>query len=66
MDLIDKGVAMTDLLRSKIFNHTFDFDEWPTTSSDTTKMIEPYNNSMFKLRFEYPKIFNKIHAQALQ
>jgi len=48
---------MTNLFKSAIFNYTFDFDEWPTTSSDTTTMLEPYNKSMFKLRFEYSKIF---------
>ena len=53
VDLIEKGVEMTNLFKSAIFNYTFDYDEWPTTSSDTTTMLEPYNKSMFKLRFEY-------------
>jgi len=36
VDLIQKGVEMTGLFNSQIFNYGFDFDEWPTTNSDTT------------------------------
>jgi hypothetical protein len=51
---------MKDLLNSKVFNYTFDFDEWPATSADTVKLLVPYNNSIFKLRYEYPKLFPKL------
>ena len=60
VDLIEKGVEMTQLLKSAIFNHVFDYDEWPTTSQDTTTMLEPYNKSLFKLRFEYGAIFPRL------
>jgi len=54
VDLINKGVKMTDLFNSNVFNHTFDYDEWPATNADTRKIIVPYNKSIFKLRYEYP------------
>lgn len=37
VDLLNKGVEMAPLFRSKIFNYTFDFDEWPATHSNTDK-----------------------------
>ena len=57
VDLIHKGVEMDRLLDSEVFNYVFDYDEWPTTSTDSQKILAPYNGSMFKLRYEYPKIF---------
>ena len=35
VDLIQKEVNLKPLLESKIFNHTFDYDEWPATNSNT-------------------------------
>ena len=55
--LIEKGVTMTNLFKSQIFNYTFDFDDWPATSSDTKKMLAPYNRSVFKLRHFYNEVF---------
>lgn len=57
--LINKGVEMTSLFESNIFSYNFDFDEWPATNVDTTKLLAPYNKSIFKLRYEYPSIFRK-------
>ena len=51
---------MTGIFSSKVFNHPFDYDEWPTTNAYTNKQLEPYNMSIFKLRYEYPAIFTKI------
>jgi hypothetical protein len=53
IELLNKGVALTELFKSKIFNHTFDYDEWPSTNSDTYKMSAPFNESMFRLRSHY-------------
>ena len=36
VDLVKKKVTLKPLLESKIFEHTFDFDEWPATNSNTT------------------------------
>ena len=60
VELLNKNVTMTNIFNSKVFNHPFDYDEWPTTNSNTEKQLEPYNLSIFKLRFEYPSIFTKI------
>ena len=51
---------MDRLFNSKIFNHTFDYDEWPATNSDTSKILAPFNKSIFKLRYEYGSSFSKI------
>jgi hypothetical protein len=60
VDLANKGVELTKLFESNVFNHTFDFDEWPATNANTDKMLAPYNKSIFKLRYEYPKIFPSV------
>jgi len=60
VDLLNKGVEMETLFNSKVFNHTFDFDEWPPTNSNTQKVLSAYNDSIFKLRFQYADIFPKI------
>ena len=60
VDLLNKKVMMKNLLESDVFNYTFDFDEWPATNSNTTKVLAPYNKSVFKLRYEYPNVFRKI------
>jgi hypothetical protein len=60
VDLLNKNVTMTSIFNSKIFNHPFDYDEWPTTNANTNKQLEPYNMSIFKLRYEYPAIYTKI------
>uniref|UniRef100_A0A7S3ILI3 Ion transport domain-containing protein n=1 Tax=Strombidium inclinatum TaxID=197538 RepID=A0A7S3ILI3_9SPIT len=63
VDLLNKGVTMAPLFNSSIFNHTFDFDEWPATNSNTKKVLAPFNKSMFKLRFEYPDIYRNIYLK---
>jgi len=63
VELIEKGVDMCDLFKSKVFNRQFDYDEWPATNTDTEKMMSPYNKSIFKLRYEYPAIFKKVWKQ---
>lgn len=43
VELLNKGVLMTKLFSSKIFNHTFDYDEWPSTNSNVQKQMSPFN-----------------------
>lgn len=57
VELLNKGVQMTKLFKSNIFNHTFDYDEWPSTNSNTRKLMSPFNESMFKLRHHYKDVF---------
>jgi len=65
VDLLNKGVHMNSLLRSKVFCYRFDFDEWPATSWNTKRQLAPYNNSIFKLRFYYEGTFFKIVEKEL-
>lgn len=60
VDLINKGVDMTNLFNSKVLQHSFDFDEWPATSVNTERMLMPYNSSIFKLRMSYKEIFPEL------
>lgn len=61
VDLLNKGVQMTPLFKSKIFINVFDYDEWPGTHHNTNKMLAPYNNSVFKLRYEYPCVYKRLY-----
>jgi hypothetical protein len=58
--MLEKGCRCSELLSSDIFNYEFDFDQWPGTNSNTTKMIHPFSQSIFKLRDSYSVIFDKI------
>ena len=58
--MIQKGADLADLFDSKIFNHTFDYDEWPATHHNTSKLLHPYNESYFKLRYKYPNVYKKL------
>lgn len=51
VDLLNKEVTLAPLFRSNIFRRPFDYDEWPATSPDTKRMLAPYNDSLFKLRY---------------
>jgi len=51
---------MAPLFRSSILYTVFDYDEWPATHKNITKMMGAYNGSMFKLRFQYGAIFRKL------
>ena len=66
VQLLKKGVEMADLFDSHIFNHTFDFDEWPSVNANTKKMFAPYNRSMFSLRHHYAEVFPKIYKKDLK
>jgi len=48
---------MTELLESSLFDYEFDFDEWPGTNTDTSRVLSTYNDSIFKMRFKYGSIF---------
>jgi hypothetical protein len=48
--IIQRGIPVTELLDSDVFRMDFDFDEWPSTHTDDSKYIRPYNGSIFDLR----------------
>jgi len=52
---------MTKLFNSDVFNYWFEFEEWPSVSPFTEFEIEPYNGSIFKLRYEYKNVFKSIY-----
>jgi hypothetical protein len=66
VDLLQKGITLTGLFNSDVFKWNFDFDEWPATNADTKKYLSPYNSSMFKIRYQYPKVFKSIYDKDLK
>lgn len=57
--IIAKGINVEPLLKSKIFNYTFDFDEWPSQHTDNTKHLRSYNGSIFDIRDHYKTVFHE-------
>ena len=57
-ELLQKGLDMTEILRSNIFCYQLDFEEWPATHTDPGSYFKPYNESLFNLRGKYKKIFD--------
>ena len=45
-ELANKGATLKPLLESAIINFSFDYNEWPSTHADTTRMIRPFNGSL--------------------
>ena len=58
--MANKGARLKPLLESAIINFSFDYNEWPSTHADTTRMIRPFNGSLQGLRHEYSKIFGDL------
>jgi hypothetical protein len=57
--LIEKGVLVSSLFNSEIFYYQFDYDEWPSSHTDSVEYIRPFNDSIFNLRTSYNKIFHE-------
>jgi len=55
--LLSKGIPVEDLIKSKIFSVTFDFNDWPTNHTNLENCIRPYNGSFFEIRYKYRDIF---------
>lgn len=60
VEMMNKGVKMSSLFRSDILIRKFDYTSWPAISDCYDKVIAPYNNSIFKLRFHYATIYSKL------
>jgi len=56
-EMIERNIHISDLLNSKVFLHSFDYDEWPGTHANDEELMKPYNDSIFKLRNNYETIF---------
>lgn len=55
--LIEKDISVSSLLESKVFNHTFDFDDWPGNHWNEEECIRPYTGSFFQIRHAYKTVF---------
>jgi len=55
--LMEKGIQITPLLRSRVFSVVFDFDEWPGNHTREDYEIRPYNFNYFHIRNHYRTIF---------
>lgn len=55
---MEKGIEVTSLLASSVFNVTFDFDDWPGSHPNDEKNIQPYNGSYFDIRLMYLQVFD--------
>lgn len=47
---MEMGIVLHSLLDSKIFNVTFDFDDWPGSHPNEENAIRAYNGSYFDIR----------------
>ena len=45
------------MFNSDIFKFRFDYDEWPTTHTDSGEYMRPYNGSLFRIRENYKDVF---------
>lgn len=63
VQLLQKEVRCRTLFESKILSMPINFFEWPSLNEDTSKCYAPFNGSMFKLRYEYPKLFPSQHKR---
>lgn len=54
---MSKGIDVSHLLDSKVFNVNFDLDDWPSSHYNEAKVLKPYNGSIFNLRFKYKELF---------
>jgi hypothetical protein len=57
--LIEKGVLVSSLFNSEIFYYQFDYDEWPSSHTDSMEYIRPFNDSLFNIRTSYDKVFHE-------
>ena len=55
--LISKGVHVSKLLCSDVFQHQFENDKWPVIHTNDIAAIESYNGSKFHLRNKYNEVF---------
>jgi len=55
--IMSKGIAVSHLLKSKVYCIDFDFDDWPSTHFNDEKCIRGYDGSFFQLRYKYKELF---------
>ena len=65
LKLLDRGIELSNLLKSNVFVYFIEFDSWPQTHSNTDKKIVPYNGSIFDIRDAYSKVFPELANEEL-
>ena len=60
IDIMNRGISVVDLMKSNVFSFKFEYEEWPQVHTDMSKVINPYNGSIFKLRECYTSIFPEL------
>ena len=63
---LEKGISVTALLDSDIFNMNFDYDEWPGAHTNDESILRPYNESLFQIRKHYRTVFPEDEFKTLQ
>jgi hypothetical protein len=58
IDLLEKGIKLTPLFESEIFNYVFEFESWPPIHEDSSDYMVPFNGSKFHLKDNYKGLFN--------
>ena len=59
--LLERGISLHNLLYSKVFTIVFDFDDWPSGSTNGDEITRGYNSSIFDLRYSYRSVFPEEH-----
>lgn len=57
IELMNKGIALTELFESDIFCHEFEYEKWPAIHTNNSDIIMPYNGSKFQLHDKYDESF---------
>lgn len=60
--LIEKGIPLHDLLHSNVFMMELHYDEWIMNHTDESRVIKPYQDSVFSLRHSYNKVFPEFES----
>ena len=55
--ILSKGIKVSHLFDSKVFHVQFDFDEWPSTHTNDTEVVKPYDGTFFLLRNKFKEVF---------
>ena len=64
--ILEKGINVSDILNSKVFNVQFDYDGWPVNHYNDDKVFKAYNGSYFHLRDKYREIFPEDHFASIE
>jgi hypothetical protein len=64
--MIEMGIEVLNVFDSKIFNFTFDFDEWPSIHTNEDSCLRPYNDSLYKIMSSYSIVFPEEEFQEIE